>query len=64
MAVSSEDVHLAVVDSHTLPITSARLLADNISMAVIVNDLLLYLFLTRLLVTNRLESLHHRFSDR
>lgn len=59
MAVSSEDIHLVVVNSDTLPITRARLLADNISMAVIINDFLLYLFLAGLLVTNRLKGLHH-----
>jgi hypothetical protein len=52
MAVSPEDVHLVVVDGHTLPITRAGLLSDNISMAVIINNLLLDLFLAGLLVSD------------
>jgi hypothetical protein len=64
VAISSEDVHLAVVDAHALPVPSARLLPNYVSVAVVVDDLLLYLLLARLLVPNRLERLHHRLSDR
>ncbi len=54
MSVSSEDIHFIVVDWDALAITGARLLADDVSVAVVIDDFLFYLFLAWLLVSDRL----------
>jgi hypothetical protein len=43
VSVSPEDIHFVIVDAHALAISRARLFADDVSVTVIVDDLLLQL---------------------
>lgn len=54
VSISTEDIHFIVVDWDTLAIASTRFLADDVSVAVVIDDLLFYLFLAWLLVSDRL----------
>ena len=60
VSIPSKDIHFLVQHIHALPVSGTRLLPNNESMGVIIDDLLFQLLMSRLLVPDCLQGFQHR----